>query len=89
MIRGAMDESSWTGIVLGYMCPTCGKSDQQKFVLEGASYNKSVLNKVRDQMASCRLCKAIPPQGTKFLYDITVGTLQQLRNAGYPTPSVH
>jgi hypothetical protein len=83
------NETCWTGVILAYTCPNCGKSDRQRFVLEGGSYDQSVIRKAADRMTPCRACGKPLPKNLPLGTDIVVATLEQLRNAGYPVPPVN
>jgi hypothetical protein len=82
------EEQCWTGINLLYTCPNCHKPDRQTFVFLGGTYDDSALDKARERMAPCKRCKAALPQNLEHECSMTVGTLEQLRKAGYPVPSV-
>ena len=84
-----MDEPLWTGVILAYVCPACHKPDRQMFVFQGATYDNAVLGKATEHMIPCRVCSATLPKNLTFEADICVGTLEQLRKAGYPTPLVN
>jgi len=85
----ATEEPSWTGVILAYICPHCGKPDQQMFVFEEATYDNAILGRAAARMASCRTCNVPLPNGLTFETDICVATLEQLRKAGYPVPSIN
>jgi len=86
-----MDEQNqcWTGVILSYICPNCYKPDRQMFVVSGGTYDESQVYKARKDMAPCRSCKQSLPPNFEHEYDMTVGTLEQLRKAGYPVPPVN
>jgi uncharacterized Zn finger protein len=84
-----MEEPSWTGVILAYICPTCGKEDQQRFIFEGATYDKAVLSKAAAHMMPCRKCGTPIPKNLLLETDIVVAPLDALRKAGYPAPQVN
>lgn len=84
-----MDEHSWTGVILAYICPACDTPGRQMFALEGGSYDNAVLNIAAARMTTCTRCRAPLPKGLTFETDICVAPLEQLRKAGYPVPSVN
>ena len=88
IIRGAMEAAKWTGVTLSYVCPSCRKPDRQMFVFEEATYDRTILSKASDKLAPCRRCHLILPKAIPLHTDIIVGTLEQLRNQGFPIPQV-
>lgn len=75
--------------MLSYTCPNCHKSDYQMFVLAGGTYDESLIHKAWKDIAPCRVCKQPLPSKLEHEYDMIVGTLEQLRKAGYPAPTVN
>lgn len=84
-----MDEGTWVGVTLAYTCPACDKPDQQALVFYVERYDRNaILGIVQERKGACRLCNTILPKNLSLEFDICSGTLEQLRKAGYPAPSV-
>lgn len=85
-----MEDESWTGVKLQYVCPNCGKPGGQTFVIEAVGWDQ---DKARiaawAKRSPCALCRRKLPENMDMGVDIIVAPLERLRQLGYPAPSVH
>lgn len=90
IILGAMEDESWTGVILAYTCPACGKQGQQVFVVNGVGWDvEKARSAAWSSRTPCKPCKQPLPENLDIHIDITAASLERLRKLGYPTPSVH
>jgi hypothetical protein len=82
-----MEDTSWTGVTLTYLCSSCGSHGKQLFVIYEMGLD---LDKVRqaawEDRSPCRSCNESLPDNLRFDVDITAASLEQLREAGFPVP---
>ena len=84
-----MEDESWSGVKIGYICPRCQKAGMQTFVVEGVGYD---LDKARvaawKRRTPCRSCSKPLPENLNIEIDVIATSLERLRKLGYPTPPV-
>lgn len=85
-----MDDESWTGVKLQYICPNCRKHGSQMFVIEAVGWDTDKARRAAwKQRSPCRSCNKPLPENLGIGIDVTAGSLERLRKAGYPTPAVN
>jgi len=79
-----MEEESWTGVKIAYVCPQCQMYGRQFFAIEAVGWDMEKAGAAAwKQRSSCRSCNEPLPNNLDIQLDIVVAFLDQLQRAGY------
>ena len=85
IILGTMEDESWTGVKIVYVCPQCRMHGRQFFAVEAVGLDREKARAAAwKQRSSCRSCNEPLPSNLDIDLDIIVASVDHLRKAGYP-----
>lgn len=83
-----MEEVYWFAVRMDYVCNQCNCSGTEKMVVASPHPDHTlIMERINKEKLSCSSCKALLAGGTPVNVSLQAGTLEQIRQWGYPTPA--
>lgn len=77
----------WFGVNYTFACSICRKVIEEKAAVRSNTTDQTkIANQLNKELLKCPYCHTVLADGTGVAVEVTPGTLESLKSAGFPFP---